>query len=350
MKRILALVGALMLLGQAPPYPWKDAPAFPRPMGELYAATSGNTIYIFGGLSPQTNAVGLVYAYDTATQTWTQKKDMAQPAHHIMLAPYHGKIYIFGGFIHEANTSYVAWHPINNTWMYDPANDSWKALAPMPSPRGAGEAVELDGKIYVIGGANSGIPGHLDQTVYPQGPDRVVGTCEVYTVASNSWGKCADMPTPRNHYVAAAAGGKIYAIDGRIGAVFVSGPGPGISSIIDTVEVYDPATNVWSEVGRSPIPRGDISGAEYNGKICITGGEVGSIAGKTAYWSFECFDPSKPAWDQWQELPHIQVARHGFAAAVVGNTFHVIGGSFQSDGMPGVSSFTGSHEVYTFGP
>jgi N-acetylneuraminic acid mutarotase len=350
MRPIITLLAALLLMGQAPPYPWKDAAPLPQAMGEMYGAAVGTTIYAIGGLTPQLNAVGLVYAYDTTTNTWTRKHDMALPAHHIMLAPYNGKIYIFGGFVHVGSDSYVAWHPINNSWAYDPATDTWKALAPMPTPRGAGEAVELDGKIYVIGGANSGIPGHLDQTLFPTGPDRVVGTCEVYTIASNSWGKCADMPTPRNHYVAAAVNGKIYAVDGRVGAVYVAGPGPGFSGVIDLVEEYNPATNTWANVGRSPMPRGDISGAVYNGKICVTGGEYGSTAGKTAYWAFECYDPSKPAWQAWQELPHMQIARHGFAAVVVGNTFHVIAGAFQSDGMPGVTSFLASHEVYTFAP
>ena len=42
----------------------------------------------------------------------------------------------------------------------------------------------------------------------------------------------------------------------------------------------------------------------------------------------------------------MRIARHGFAAAVIGNRFHVVGGSFQSDGMPGVDSLTASHEVF----
>jgi N-acetylneuraminic acid mutarotase len=347
---LAALTAAAPAAAQAPPYPWKDAAPFPRPMGELYAATVGDTIYVFGGLAPGLNAVGLVYAYDPAANAWTQKRPMPHPAHHIMLAPYDGKIYVFGGFDHLGNDPYVAWHPISNSWAYDPATDTWKALAPMPTPRGAGQAVEVGGKIYVIGGANSGIPGHPDRTVYPTGPDRVVGTCEVYTVASNSWGTCADMPTARNHYVAAAVNGKIYAIDGRIGAVYIAGPGPGFSGVTDLIEAYDPATNRWSDVGRSPMPRGDVSGAVYNGRICIGGGELGTTAGKMAYWAFECYDPGKPAYEAWQELPHMQIPRHGFAAAVVGDTFHAIGGSFQSDGIPEVSSFTANHEVYTFAP
>ena len=39
-------------------------------------------------------------------------------------------------------------------------------------------------------------------------------------------------------------------------------------------------------------------------------------------------------------LPHMQIARHGFAAAFVGNQLHVVGGSFQSDGMPRVNGAT----------
>jgi hypothetical protein len=42
----------------------------------------------------------------------------------------------------------------------------------------------------------------------------------------------------------------------------------------------------------------------------------------------------------------MQIARHGFASAVVGNTLHVMGGSFQSDGMPGIDTPTATHEVF----
>ena len=37
--------------------------------------------------------------------------------------------------------------------VYDPEKDEWQDLASLPTPRGAGWAVELNGKIYLIGGA-----------------------------------------------------------------------------------------------------------------------------------------------------------------------------------------------------
>ena len=51
----------------------------------------------------------------------------------------------------------------------------------------------------------------------------------------------------------------------------------------------------------------------------------------------------------WTTLPHMQVARHGFAAAIVGNKLHVMGGGFQSDGMPDVDPTTSTHEVIDLG-
>jgi hypothetical protein len=43
------------------------------------------------------------------------------------------------------------------------------------------------------------------------------------------------------------------------------------------------------------------------------------------------------------------VARHGFAAALLGDHLHVMGGGLQSDGMPSVEAATSSHEVIELG-
>ncbi|HVA38455.1 MAG TPA: kelch repeat-containing protein [Candidatus Dormibacteraeota bacterium] len=320
---------------------WTNAAPFPHPIGELYGTAIGDTMYVMGGYL-NGRPLGLVYAYDGATNAWTQKKPMALPAHHVMMTAYQGKIYVFGGFVHPHGTPEIYWKPINNSWVYDPASDSWKALAPLPTPRGAGQAVAVGGKIYVIGGAASGVPNDPTATLIAGGPERVVGTCEAYDVAANTWSTCATKPTPVNHFLAAAVDGKIYAIDGRIGAVFV-----GLSSITDRVEEYDPATNRWLDKGRSPLPRGDVCGAAHDGKIYVSCGEYASAAGKMAYWAFESYDP---ATNSWTELAHMPVARHGCAAAFVGGALHIVGGSFQSDGMPGISSWTGVDEAYAVGP
>jgi N-acetylneuraminic acid mutarotase len=261
---------------------------------------------------------------------------MPAPAHHIMIASLNTKLYVFGGFTRPHD--FKAWQPTNKAWEYDPANDAWKELAPMPTPRGAGQAVEVGGKIYVIGGALSnhkGKPG--DPIRLGSTEETVVGTTEAYDPSTNTWTPCAPMPTARNHYEAAAVNGKIYALDGRIGTVFVTK-----SDTIDLVEVYDPAKDYWSYASRAPTTRGDVTGGAHGGKIYVAGGEFQDFERKMAFWAVESFDPAK---DQWSRLPHMQIARHGFAAAVLGDTLHVMGGSYQSDGMPGIDTPTATHEV-----
>jgi N-acetylneuraminic acid mutarotase len=147
------------------------------------------------------------------------------------------------------------------------------------------------------------------------------------------------MPTARNHFFAAAVDGKIYAMYGRLGSSFVTA-----SDVTDLVEEYDPKTDQWRYASRSPTKRGDVAGGVYDGRIYVTGGEYEEPRGKTTFWAFESFDPKA---NSWQVLPHIQIARHGFAAAFLGNELHAVGGSFQSDGMPGIFSQMASHEVYS---
>ncbi len=320
---------------------WKMAAPLPKAAGELVAATVQGKIYVLSGLDnapgPATHTpTGYNWAYDPAADAWTAKRPMPVPAHHVMVEVFGDKIYLFGGFVRPPTV--VAWQPTSNTWEYDPATDAWKALAPMPTPRGAGEAVEVGGRIYVIGGVRSTKPGDPGAPIPLGSTDQiVVGTVEAYDPATNTWQARSSMPTARNHFFAGAANGRIYAIDGRIGAVFV-----GMSDVIDLVEEYDPATDHWAYKSRAPTPRGDVTGGEHDGSLYVLGGEFQDMARKMTFWAAEVFNP---ATNTWTTLPHMQVARHGFAAAFVGSQLHVMGGGFQSDGMPGVTVTTASHEV-----
>jgi len=337
---MIAAAGVLVLL-QAPAVAqdgkWRMAKAFPQPAGEIVSAVVGNKWYVFGGydgvnVQPQ----GIVAEYDSAADSWTMKKNMLLPAHHAAAVELNGKIYVFGGFVGRAGAK--GWGPIANAFEYDPVADSWKELAPMPTPRGSAMAVAVDGKIYVIGGAHANIPGKPNEPLWVGVPPLVTGAVEEYDPATNSWRARAPMPTGRNHFFAGAVDGKIYAMYGRLGSSFVTA-----SDVTDLVEEYDPKTDRWRYIGRAPTKRGDVAGGVYNGRIYVTGGEYEEPRGKVTFWAFESFDPKT---NSWQILPHIQIARHGFAAAFIGNELHAVGGSFQSDGMPGIFSQMATHEVY----
>src|SRR6266540_520544 len=216
---IAALLGTWILAGPvqsqpaAPPAasvanPWLTLAPFPDASEEVLGATANGKLYVFAGLAPGFKPKGLVYEYDPASNQWTKKKPMPLSSHHVALVSLNDKIFAFGGFkLPESGPP--AWMPIDNAWEYDPATDEWKALAPMPTRRGAAGAAVVNGKIYVIGGSTV-IPGAAD--IHPTRPHQVLNMVEEYDPASNSWRARAAMPTPRNHHVVAAAGNKIYAI------------------------------------------------------------------------------------------------------------------------------------------
>jgi Kelch motif protein len=187
MRRLLTGSLLVMALGlgaaqaQAPGR-WVKLAAFPEPSEELYGASAGGKLYVFGGLAPGWKPKALVYEYDPAADRWAKKKPMALASHHVAFTELGGKLYAFGGFVlPEAGPP--AWVPIDNAWEYDPAGDAWKALAPMPTKRGSPVAATVNGKIYVIGGA-SVHPGSSEPAVLPTRPHRALTTVEEYDPAT----------------------------------------------------------------------------------------------------------------------------------------------------------------------
>ena len=316
---------------------WTKLAPFPEPSEELLGAAANGRMYVFAGLAPGWKPRALVYEYDPAGDKWNKKKPMALPSHHIALADYNGKIYAFGGFVLPPSGP-PAWVPIDNAWEYDPATDAWKALAPMPTRRGAANAAVVGVKIYVIGGA---VAAGTATSVHPASPHKSTGTVEEYDPASNTWRERAPMPLPRNHAVAAAVNGKIYVIGGRVGGAFITSG----SSNVDVVEEYDPARDAWGPPrAKMPSARSAMTSGVFGGRILVTGGE-GQDAQRM--WTFRALEAYDPAANAWSTLPSLPVPRHGLAGAVIGNRLHIVSGDVQSAGT-GVHVDSEDHNVFEF--
>lgn len=320
MRRMLAAVAATLILGtlmvfaQQAPGRWvtnKFAP-LPEPSEEYTSVVANGKLYLVGGnaVAPTPGAKPVhpsrVQEYDLATDTWTKKKPVPFGADHMTAAEYRGKIYVFGG--QALASGGVPTAILDTVWEYDPAADSWKALAPMPSRRTAAVAVEAGGKIYVIGG-NTDVPAGL-----------TVSTNDSYDPATNQWESHRPMPTPRNHPAAGVVGGKIYVIGGRLAAPNIGGF---FSSNTDVVEEYDPATDAWRPMTKMPTARSGHGWTTYQGRIYVAGGEHRDSHMDAIFRDVEVFDP---AINDWFRLPPMPTARHGVNVAAFGNRLYVIGG------------------------
>lgn len=264
---------------------WTKLAAFPEPAEELLGVAAGGRMYVFCGLAPGWKPIGIVYEYDPATDKWTKKKPMPLLSHHVAFTEYKGKIYAFGGFVYPQSGP-AAWVPVDNAWEYDPAADTWKALAPVPTRRGSPVAAVAGDKIYVIGGATLP-PGSKEPAVHPARPHISVGA----------------------------------------------------------VEEYDPANDAWGSArARMPSARSAMASGVYEGRIYVTGGEGQDAQRMYTFRALEVYDPAS---NTWAVLPSMPVSRHGLAGAVVGNRLHMVSGDVQSAGT-GVQVHTDSHDVYEF--
>jgi N-acetylneuraminic acid mutarotase len=345
---ILAVIASLVIataaLAQMPTSPWKKAAPFPEPDEELYGVTANGKLYVIGGWGDG-KARGANYEYDPATDKWTKKKSMPRPAHHAALAAANGKIYVIGGFVAPEKTQIPvggAWEPIDDAWEYDPAADSWKSLAPLPGKRGSAVAVEVGGKIYVIGGATT--PEASKEPFFAFfGASRVLTTNDVYDPASNRWESRRPMTVARNHAFAGAVNGKIYVIGGRTGHGFILS-----ATNTDVVEEYNPANDMWSAPKeRMPTPRSGGAWGTDGRRIYVAGGEVTT---KELVGAFRGIEAYEPATNSWTTLPSMPMPRHGVAGAVIGNRFYLASGMIQSSGAfsfldPTLEVHTGAHDV-----
>jgi N-acetylneuraminic acid mutarotase len=273
---------------------------------EFQAAAVNGKIYVIGGGRADTRdgkpfdsyTNGDTDEYDPATDSWRARTPMPEGGTHNSIAVLDGKIYIAGGFAGRQHTL-----PTASLQSYDPATDTWRKLASLSSPRASISLTALNGKIHAFGGRLMGEKASL-------------ATHDVYDPKADTWTRATPMPSSRDHAGIWVVDGKVYLFGGRTGDS---------DSSVALNEIYDPKTDKWSTA--APMPTGRSSGAyaQYRGLLFFMGGECKTTpAGRITFDENEAYDPKTNAWHRLVPLP---TGRHGFAAAAVGNTLYVLGGS-----------------------
>jgi N-acetylneuraminic acid mutarotase len=297
---------------------WRTGAPIPQGANEVIGAAIDGQVYVYGGQDPASKPQGIFFRYDPAKDQWTALPSNPVPVHHGAAASIGRKFYVIGGF-RLPDTGNVGWYPENKAWVFDLDSQKWSALPPMPTARGALAAVAVGKKIYVSGGG--GIPSgtQLPDGLVGGGPSELYGTLEVLDTETNTWTTLASMPTPRNHHGVVEVDGKLYAIGGRVGSCFSGGwssnvwmneeydiatntwrtraPMPTARSGIGVVavngqihvlggegwvddfggvfrahEVYDPKSNSWSRAARMITPRHGFAAAGIGPAIYAVSG------------------------------------------------------------------------------
>lgn len=131
-----------------------------------------------------------------------------------------------------------------------------------------------------------------------------LNTVEVYDPNTNAWTNAAPLPIANNHNAAAVVAGKLYAFGGVSNRTFV----------------YNPQGNSWSEVAPMRFQHANTAAVGvFNDKIYVAGGN-GPNMNQT---ELEVYDPAANTWTQ---LASMAVPRNHTGGAFINGKFYVVGG------------------------
>lgn len=271
----------------------------------------GNVIYLTATYSND------FWAYDTTTNTWTQKADYpgGTGIRGTFAFEAGGKGYFGGGRNYQTNNCNFGNTGcfINAFYEYNPVTDSWAPKATVPLALVGASAVSVNGMGYVGLGARS-------NNTYN----------EIASVAWYQYNPSTDVWTPKQNFLelsdgvsgfedalveatAINIGTDVYLFGGnsrKYGDVYMSK---------DNLYKYNTTTDVWSlvddELGGN---RKEASGVYINGKLYIGGGADGE-----QLTDFHAYDIATNTWEQKADIPN-RFARR--AAVAIGNKAYFVGG------------------------
>src|SRR5579871_2009608 len=137
-------------------------------------------------------------------------------------------------------------------------NGIWTKVASLPQGRDEEQAVAINGKIYLIGGAWDDVKDGKRDERYTD------GFMTEFDPKTHAFRELSHGPEGLTHQGVAVLNGKIYMVGGFAGGHH-SLPSAGVYS-------YDPGTDKWETLAPLPSPMGGISLASVAGKVHVVGG------------------------------------------------------------------------------
>ncbi len=311
---------------------------------QLHSAVSlaSGQVFVSGGWSWGVPALATTEMFEPATGKLTTRAAMSTPRvfHGAVVLP-NGKVLVTGGADDKTSPSSPGMgKALASAEVYDPASNTWSAVAPMLAPRYGHAIVLVGSKVLVLGGADpnqlataeiydpalgtwtatgsmSTVRGSTTAIVLQDGRVLVAGgssigtqlaSAEIYDPSTGSFTSTGALSTPRTH------GGAVRLPDGR---VLVAG-GYDNSDYLATAEIYDPATGTWSPTGSLATKRKELTLDVLPSGVFAVGGDTGLVTA-----SVERYDVSTGTWSSVAPLAK---PRNWHTSTPVGDKLLVVGG------------------------
>jgi len=180
------------------------------------AAIVGQRLYVMGGIEgtgSSRRTLDSVEIFDLETGAWTAGESLPGAVHSSAVAVSDGKIFLLGGRMGTGTSGSAS----GQIFVFDPTEGSWSVGQPMAQARTGAGAAAFQGRIHVVGGAES---------------DNALNSIEIYDPSSDSWNLAPPMNSPRTAHVVAVVGEELLVMGGAS-----SPSAQGILSEIETIRL-----------------------------------------------------------------------------------------------------------------
>ena len=279
---------------------------------ELYGAagaaytnpsTLKSTLYLVGGAlkpgGPAGSLTDAVRAYNVSTNTWTTKATLPivlrDPNQAVEL---NGKIYVVGGFSRYRDTKRNIWRLSDSKalYVYDVAMNSWTRKADMPQSGVHGVSAAYNGFIYVA-----------TQCFDISCGDTQHGVVWRYNPKTDRWVLESRVPNGETWRPAGGIiGGKLYVVD-DMGAT----------------DIYDLTTKLWTSAPQRPFRRCSGSSTTFQAKVYL----VNCANDDGSDESMLVFDPQTNTWTQLPAAPEGAYATLARVGVNGFNRLELVGGT-----------------------
>jgi N-acetylneuraminic acid mutarotase len=228
-------------------------------------APNVNKLFVFGGENPDTVVVvNTTRIYDVATNTWSTGAPMPDIRAFMASGYFNGKIYLVGGY----NTGNVD-PSFGQVWEYDPVTNTFDtSRTSMPATLGGAGFGVINGHLYVAGGRD------VNNTN--------LNTLYDYDIAADTWTQRANLPSGINVPGSAVIDGTLWVFSG--GNPFSGGPkamptvrtkGKEAPDTTNILQIYDPIGDSWTTGPSLNLVRSFTAGTDVGNTAVAVGGYDG---------------------------------------------------------------------------
>lgn len=253
---------------------WTLTQPMPTLRSGLVAAVLKGVVYVMGGgfknADGSFNFLTVVELFNPTDDSW-RKGPSLRMRHDAPSAIVHREnLYLFAGHHPEATGGPLTDPAFSDSERFDPENNHWEEIPPLPTPRFSLGNALVGEKIWVMGGG-----------AFKENRFQNFDLIEIYDPAQKKWEKenGLKLPWPSAGISACNWNNRVYVFGGNDGA-----------KISNRSAVYDPSVKKWEELEPMPEPRAAAAAVVLDGTIYLIGGRDSS--GKTPTNSLLAYRPS----------------------------------------------------------